>query len=148
MLDYADSLDSQLTNYTIDDLELVDNTTESENAYKSAVTTILKNGKSSPETIQQVYTSILSTETTTQNITFQNNLSKTLSALLKTPVPLRFADIHVSVINSIAHMSRVMEKLSSPNDASTKYALFLVFQKNWNKSIETTTALAAMFQLN
>lgn len=147
MLDYADSLDNQLTNYTLDDLELIDNTAELESVYKSAITATLKNLTPKPETLEQVYASLLSPESTNQYSGLDKKLSQGLSALLKMPVPLRFADIHLSLVNSITHMSRALEKASIPTDASTKYALFLVFQKNWNMSVQTATALAAMFQL-
>jgi hypothetical protein len=147
MLDYADSLDRQLTSYSIDDLNLVDNTSETEASYGSAVMAALKPIRITPEKLAQINANLLSTDLTTPDIGFQKNLSGTLANLLKMPVPLRYSDTHLLIINSVTHMDRILSAPQTTTDASTQYARFLVFQKNRNLLVQTVATLAAMLKL-
>jgi hypothetical protein len=147
MLDYADSLDRQLTSYSIDDLNLVDNTPETEASYESAVMAALKPIRITPEKLAQINANLLSTDPTTPDVGFQKNLSGTLSNLLKMPVPLRYSDTHLLIINSVTHMDRILSAPQTTTDASTQYARFLVFQKNRNLLVQTVATLAAMLKL-
>lgn len=148
VLDYANSIDQQLTTYTIDDINLVDDTPDSRLAYQNSAGPLVKAAIPSQAILQDSFT-YLSTGTAKITVSnFQINLTQTTNKLLQVPVPLGLVEEHLILLNAIAHMNGILNNSSKPSsDPSTLYANILVFEKNFNATRGASDTLAKMLAI-
>lgn len=142
LLDLANSIDIQLTNYTYDDLDLIDDTFETRATYKNSIVAFNKTLSVNEKTTQEIYEGIMTGKKTVGISTFQVSLKQHVTKLLSMPVPLKLADLHLTMINALAHENDILTKNSALQSAdSILYASLLVFQKNVNLLKETVDVI-------
>jgi hypothetical protein len=133
VLDLADSLDRQLTTYTFDDLDIIDNSPQANAIYKNQIVAFRKTLNISEETAKDIYTLLFTGERTINITTFQIAISQSITKLLQTPVPIIIADQHLILINALAHINDVLgSQQSTTLEESLQFAFFLIYQKNAN----------------
>ncbi len=146
ILDYADSIDKQLTTYTYADLQLGDDTPETRASYRATITPLVAD--TGTDIVKNVYDSLFTGKTNITTAAYKINLAEKTSKMLGTPVPLRFANTHLSITNAMAHMSEALGRGGDVNDQSSIFALFLVYQKNFNVMINGREALFKMLTVS
>lgn len=144
MLDLADSLEKQISIYTLDDIEYADD--NSDIIYKVKIDAIKKFVSMDDMTIKTVYNSLFTGENNAQLTLFQNSLNREISNLKATPVPPEYIENHLLLLNDLKRMSGAISKnVFGPLDQSTRIALFLVFQKNYNLLVNNYDTMQRMF---
>lgn len=142
ILDLANSIDQQYTNYGYDDINLVDNSVDINESYKTAINSLNKTLSLDEQTAQEIYNALLTGQKSINLSTFQIKINQSIVNLLQMPVPLTMADLHLNLLNALVHINSV---LSSGNINSTEssllYASFLIFQKNVNTATQTVDAI-------
>jgi hypothetical protein len=139
VLDLADSMDKQLTTYTFDDLNIVDETPTSVEVYKNAITAFNKTLVTDDAVARDIYNGIINNEKTIGMSVFQVSLTSSVGKLLAMPVPLKSTSEHLTLVNAMAHASEILATTTqlNKNETSIIYATLLVFQKNVNLVRET-----------
>ncbi len=138
VLDLADSIDKQLTTYSYDDLNIVDETPESVATYKKAIIAFNKTLNTDESTAKDIYDGIVNNKRTISMSTFQVSLTSSVAKLLAMPVPLKSAGDHLTLVNAMAHASGILAaNQNNGGETSIIYASLLVFQKNVNLVRET-----------
>lgn len=147
LLDFADSLEQQITPYTFDDIEYSDDNSES--AYKSKLESVKKIVIPDDATIKTLYTSLFNGENSAQLVLYQNSLSHEITNLKALPVPTPFIENHLLLLNNLKIMSESLSKtVFGVTDQSTRIALFFVFQKNYNLLVNNYDTMQRMFVAN
>lgn len=137
ILDLANSIDKQFTTYSLDDLEIIDDTPESRDTYKNNIISFKKNLYVNEKTAKDIYEGILGDTKTIGISTAQVSLTQSVSKLLAMPVPMKLADIHLILVNALAHSNDALIRRSNTGSQdSIIYASLLVFQKNANLAQE------------
>lgn len=147
LLDLADSLERQITPYTLDDIEYSDDNSEA--TYKSKLDTVRKIVIPDDATIKTLYTSLFNGENSAQLVLYQNSLSREIINLKALPVPIAFIENHLLLLNNLKIMSESLSKtVFGVTDQSTRIALFFVFQKNYNLLVNNYDTMQRMFATN
>ncbi len=147
LLDLADSLERQITPYTLDDIEYSDDNSEA--TYKSKLDTVRKIVIPDDATIKTLYTSLFNGENSAQLVLYQNSLSREIINLKALPVPVAFIENHLLLLNNLKIMSESLSKtVFGVTDQSTRIALFFVFQKNYNLLVNNYDTMQRMFATN
>lgn len=147
LLDLADSLERQITPYTLDDIEYSDDNSEA--TYKSKLETVRKIVIPDDATIKTLYTSLFNGENSAQLVLYQNSLSREITNLKALPVPVAFIENHLLLLNNLKIMSESLSKtVFGVTDQSTRIALFFVFQKNYNLLVNNYDTMQRMFATN
>ncbi len=142
ILDLANSIDTQLTTYTYDDLDLVGDIDSTRNTYKNTMTTFNSTLRLNEDLIKVIYNALFTGERSVSISTFQVSLKQATIRLLAMPVPLRLADQHLALVNAVTHINEILgSKEANSSDSSMLYASFLVFQKNFNLATQTKDAI-------
>lgn len=145
MLDYANSLDQQMTTYALNDLNLVDNTADARTSYSAAIAPEFKKIIPDASQTQQIYQQILGNTQKIIPSSYEIGITKVVNDLLQMPVPLRLSENHLILLNAVTHLQGALKSQNSATtDQTDLYAMFLVFQKNLNLAIQSATALDAM----
>ncbi len=147
MLDLADSLEKQISIYTLDDIEYADESTDT--LYRTKLAGVKKFVSMDDATIKTVYSSLFTGENSAQLTLFQNSLNREIADLKAVPVPMEYIESHLSLLNDLKRMSGAISKnVFGPLDQSTRIALFLVFQKNYNLLVNNYDTMQRMFAVN
>ena len=76
-------------------------------------------------------------------------MSREVTELKALPVPNDFIEGHLLLLNDLKRMSESLSKsVFGPTDQSTRIALFLVFQKNYNLLVNNYDTMQRMFAVN
>jgi hypothetical protein len=132
ILDLADSIDKNLTTYTAADINLVDDQNFNQDAYFTRIKKIKSDITPSEDTQQKIYTLLTNGKSEIAITTYQIKVQGIMKALLELPVSVRTSDIHLGIINSLAHINGILSNNYSSVDSTTLYASLLVYQKNKN----------------
>mgnify|MGYP000567779418 CR=1 FL=1 len=147
ILDLADSLDEQLTTYTYDDLDIVDDDNSSRTTYKNSINSFNTSLRLNDSLVKDIYNAMFTGERSVSISTFQVSLKQATIRLLAMPVPLRLADQHLTLVNAIVHINEILgSKEASSSDGSILYASFLVFQKNFNLATQMTDSIIQLLK--
>lgn len=147
LLDLADSMDNQVPEYTIDDIEFSEDNSISD--YRSKIQRAQKVIILSDASIKTIYESLFSGKRSIELGVFQNSLNETISSVKAIPVPIEFIENHILLLNNMRKMSSALSRTTDRAvEESTRIALFLVFQKNYNSLLNTYSAMEKMLATN
>lgn len=147
LLDLADSLEQQIAQYTLDDIEYSEDNSEA--TYKTKLISVKKIVIPDDATIKTLYTSLFNGENSAQLVLYQNSLSREIINLKALPVPIAFIENHLLLLNNLKIMSESLSKtVFGVTDQSTRIALFFVFQKNYNLLVNNYDTMQRMFATN
>lgn len=147
LLDLANSLDQQLTTYTVKDLALDNVTPELTNTYLVSMSKIIISLQADKLTLQSIYPFLLEKKGSVN--TYRNILVVNLKKLLTMNVPSDYIEIHLSITNSIAKMIDVLDGKVPQSDTETiAYVSTLIFQKNLNLFLDSSQVLVEISQIN
>jgi hypothetical protein len=147
LLDLADSLEQQIIPYTLDDIEYSENNAEL--PYKNRMDSVRKIVILDDISIKAIYSSLFNGENNIQLTLFQEKINREIAELKTLPVPNDYIEGHLLLINNLRRMSEALSKsVFGPTDQTTKIALFLVFQKNYNSLINNYDTMQRMFVVN
>ena len=147
LLDFANSLEGQISLYTMDDIEYSEDNSEA--SYKSKLESVKKIVIPDDATIKTIYTSLFNGENSAQLVLYQNSLAREISNLKVLPVPVPFIENHLLLLNNLKIMSESLSKtVFGVTDQSTRIALFFVFQKNYNLLVNNYDTMQRMFATN
>lgn len=147
LLDLANSIENQISLYTLDDIEYSDDNLQAN--YQNKLSNVKKIAILDDAAIKAIYTSLFTGETSAQLTLFQGSLSREITSLKSVPVPTQFIEGHLLLLNNMKKMSEALSKnVFGPTDQSTRIALFLVFQKNYNLLVNNYDTLQRMFAVN
>ena len=147
LLDLADSLDQQIPVFTPDDIEYSEDNSISD--YKRQIQVARKIVVLSDESIKTIYNSLFTGNKSIQLSVFQNSLNQTLSDVQKIPAPMEFIENHILLLTEMRKMNSALSSNTQASvDESTRVALFLVFQKNYNLLLNTYSAIEQMLATN
>lgn len=147
LLDLADSMDSQVPEYGIDDIEFSEDNSISD--YRSKIQRAQKVIILSDASIKTIYESLFSGKRSIELGVFQNSLNETISSVKAIPVPIEFIENHILLLNNMKKMSSALSRTTDKAvEESTRIALFLVFQKNYNSLLNTYSAMEKMLATN
>ena len=147
LLDLADSIENQISTYTLDDIEYSEDNAEA--PYKAKIDSVKKIVILDDASIKAIYASLFSGENSAQLTLFQGTLSREVTELKSLPVPNDFIESHLLLLNDLKRMSEALSKsVFGPSDESTRIAIFLVFQKNYNLLVNNYNTMQRMFAVN
>jgi hypothetical protein len=135
ILDFADSIDKQLTTYGYDDLNIVDESSQARASYKIQITSLFKKITLTPETLEKMYTAVLQNQAFDQKLFSAAINQATITELIEMEVPIKLAEQHLIFTNAVTHMFEILQKATrsdADKDESVRYGFLLVFQKNFN----------------
>ena len=148
VLDLADSIDKQFTNYGYDDLDLIDDSASANQIYKNSIVTFNKTLKLDEQTAREIYNTLLTGQKTINITTFQIVVNQSIAKLLQIPVPLKMADMHLNLLNALVHINSILDgNQINSSENSLLYASFLVFQKNVNVATQTVDTIIQILNL-
>ena len=142
VLDLADSMDQQYASYSYDDINLIDDSANANQEYKTAINSLNRTLNLDKQTAQEIYNALLTGQKTINLATFQMAVNQSTIKLLQMSVPLKMADMHLDLLNALVHINSVLgNNQINSSESSLLYASFLVFQKNVNISTQTVDTI-------
>ena len=147
LLDLADSVDRQQITYSLEDLNLIEDTTNDRVLYKKAMERVLVKINPSDAMLASIYEAMLSGKPLSVDITYRTLLAGSITTLLNMEVPVKLGKQHLILLNSMAHAYGIAESASAATgqtDESMRFVSFMVFQKNLNLSQNTIFVIFKM----
>ncbi len=145
ILDLADSMDHQLTTYTYNDINVVDDTPATNTAYENQSNAFIKKIALDDAAIKKIYTALLQGQSIDQTFSGSFTLGN-VNTLLDMPVPIKLAEQHLVFTNAFAHAYESLQKVATQKDMeqTTRYAYTLIFQKNLNLMEKVSSSLSVL----
>lgn len=132
VLDLADSIDKNLTTYSINDINLVDDIEFNQETYSNQLKKIKSEATPSENVQKKIYELLTTGKTDIAITTYQIKLQTNIKKVLELPISVRTADIHLATLNALVHINDIISKNYSSVDPTNLYASLLVYQKNKN----------------
>lgn len=132
VLDLADSIDKNLTTYSINDINLVDDIEFNQETYSNQLKKIKSEVTPSENVQKKIYELLTTGKTDIAITTYQIKLQTNIKKVLELPISVRTADIHLATLNALVHINDIISKNYSSVDPTNLYASLLVYQKNKN----------------
>lgn len=132
VLDLANSIDKNLTTYSVNDINLVDDVDFNQETYASQLKKIKSDVTPSENVQKKIYELLTTGKTDIAITTYQIKLQTNIKKVLELPVSVRTTDIHLATLNALVHINDIISKNYSSVDSTNLYASLLVYQKNKN----------------